>query len=256
MIISMSECFWCGHSNGVMVDWLIYPHRTDAVPPLEHNQVACCTACRSLRGGRGIAGWSADCLEQGIRVDLKKVYEALLQLDQDHPTPRTGVELRKLRTMLDMRYNPSIARLERLRKLFDRSGRLCIWCGKPLSIHHLESSVEHLVPRSRQGNDHPENLLLACIDCNNHRRNKSPAQWIEHCIREGYQPRIDLIWESLSKLQQAEKGIRIRRRAHDYQQELLDLLAQPGMEQQPHLPLQPWRIPDKPPATKPKKRKK
>ena len=250
------ECFWCGHNNGVIVDWLIYPHRTDPVPELEYNQVPCCLACRSMRGGRGVAGWAADCMENGLRIDLKKTYETLLRLDQEHPTSRTGVELRKLRTMLDMRYKPSLARLERLRKLFDRSGRGCIWCGRPLSIHHLESSTEHLVPRSKQGNDLPENLLLACIECNNHRRNKSPAVWIQHCVQEGHQPRIDLIWEALDLLQQTDKGIRIRRRAHDYQQELLKLMSEPDMDQQSYLPPHPWNIPSKPPAPKSRKKKK
>ena len=248
-------CFWCARESGVVQDWFIYPHHTDLVPDVQYNHVPCCLACRRLRAGRGIAGWLADCLEHGLNTEPRKVYEKLRDLDQEHPTKRTGVELRQLRRMLDMRYRPSVGRLDRLGKLFERSGRACIWCRRPLSIKHMESSVEHLVPKSKQGNDTPDNLLAACVDCNNRRRNKSPAEWIEHCLDKGYQPRIDLIWQSLSLLQEPSKGIRIRRRANDYQVELLGLLeSRPGIGEQPFLPPKPWIIPPKPPPSSRRRR--
>jgi len=250
-----AECFWCGRDNGIVDDWFIYPHHTEPVPDAQYNQVPTCLACRNLRSGRGIAGWLADCLEHGLPANPKSTYEKLRDLDAAHPTPRTGVELRQLRRMLDFRYKPSMSRLNRLNNLFEASGRACIWCRKPLSLQHMESSVEHIVPKSKQGNDNPDNLLTACVDCNNRRRNSSPAKWIQVSIQKGYQPKIDLVWEALTRLQQPSKGIRIRRRAHDYQVELLALLENMElMKNQPDLPALPWDIPAKPAAPKRRKR--
>jgi len=52
----------------------------------------------------------------------------------------------------------------------ERAGYRCEYCqlrqdDSPLAILH----VEHVVPRKHGGTDVPENLSLACIDCNLHK---------------------------------------------------------------------------------------
>ena len=52
----------------------------------------------------------------------------------------------------------------------DRAGNRCEYCGlhqdqSPLATLH----VEHVVPRKHGGDDGPDNLALACVDCNLHK---------------------------------------------------------------------------------------
>ena len=52
----------------------------------------------------------------------------------------------------------------------ERAGDRCEYCGlhredSPLAALH----VEHIVPKVHGGSDDPENLALACIDCNLHK---------------------------------------------------------------------------------------
>lgn len=43
----------------------------------------------------------------------------------------------------------------------------CHWCRKKLTIHN--STIDHLLARSRGGTNDPTNLVLACFPCNNGR---------------------------------------------------------------------------------------
>jgi hypothetical protein len=48
-----------------------------------------------------------------------------------------------------------------------RAGNRCEYCGlhqdeSPLATLH----IEHVIPRKHGGTDNPDNLALACIDCN------------------------------------------------------------------------------------------
>lgn len=48
----------------------------------------------------------------------------------------------------------------------------CHYCGDEL--HLLESTVDHVIPRSRGGSDEIENLVLSCGPCNRAKGNKMP----------------------------------------------------------------------------------
>jgi len=52
----------------------------------------------------------------------------------------------------------------------ERAGDRCEYCrlhqdDSPLAVLH----VEHIVPRAHGGSSNPDNLALACIDCNLHK---------------------------------------------------------------------------------------
>ena len=54
--------------------------------------------------------------------------------------------------------------------VWERAGRRCEYCqlrqsDSPLAPLH----VEHIVPKCHGGSDDPDNLALACIDCNLHK---------------------------------------------------------------------------------------
>jgi len=52
----------------------------------------------------------------------------------------------------------------------ERAGNRCEYCllhqdDSPLAVLH----VEHIIPKKHGGSDDPDNLALACIDCNLHK---------------------------------------------------------------------------------------
>jgi hypothetical protein len=51
-----------------------------------------------------------------------------------------------------------------------RAGNCCEYCGLRQEQSPLASlQIEHVLPKKHGGDDDPENLALACIDCNLHK---------------------------------------------------------------------------------------
>lgn len=60
------------------------------------------------------------------------------------------------------------------RNVFKRDGYMCQYCGcKPGSE---ELTIDHILPRSRGGMSSWLNCVLACIDCNTRKANRTPEQ--------------------------------------------------------------------------------
>lgn len=49
----------------------------------------------------------------------------------------------------------------------------CAYCGEKMTKYH----IEHVIPLSRGGSDHPDNKVLACPSCNLSKGNKLPHEW-------------------------------------------------------------------------------
>lgn len=71
-----------------------------------------------------------------------------------------------------------IERLDLRRVLRERDGDNCHWCGRALlfrwtkrktRIPLLAATFDHLIPECHAGGWHPDNLVLACHECNNDR---------------------------------------------------------------------------------------
>ena len=58
----------------------------------------------------------------------------------------------------------SIYRNEK-RLIWKRDGSACFYCMTIMKFE--EATIEHLIPKSREGSDTIENLVLACFNCNN-----------------------------------------------------------------------------------------
>jgi 5-methylcytosine-specific restriction endonuclease McrA len=56
------------------------------------------------------------------------------------------------------------------RTLFARDRYLCMYCGKPFPEHQL--TRDHIVPKSRGGQDRWENVVAACRRCNQYKGNR------------------------------------------------------------------------------------
>jgi hypothetical protein len=57
---------------------------------------------------------------------------------------------------------------------------------------------DHLIPKSKGGTHHKENLVPACERCNNTRKSKSVTGWYYRCVREGLEPDSDLLIAKLT----------------------------------------------------------
>ena len=77
--------------------------------------------------------------------------------------------------------------------LFARDQHLCLYCGQQYGKQQL--TRDHVVPISRGGRDHWQNVVTACIGYNVRKRNRTPSEasmpllavpyrpsWVEHLI--------------------------------------------------------------------------
>lgn len=69
-------------------------------------------------------------------------------------------------------------------KAAERQGWRCYWCGVPMKIHEHSDHVshppdtltaEHLTPRSKGGRNTKDNIVAACLRCNQDRADNT--QW-------------------------------------------------------------------------------
>ncbi len=63
----------------------------------------------------------------------------------------------------------------RYRLVVERAGFRCEYCRAPEAIFNLNFEVEHIVPKSKNGQDDESNWALACRACNLHKANQVEA---------------------------------------------------------------------------------
>jgi len=91
---------------------------------------------------------------------------------------------RKLRSVSRVYPFPSVIRLNKYKRIpfkgimlsrkniLRRDGHRCQYCGTTAA----PLTVDHIIPRSRGGKDSWDNLVAACIACNNRKGNRSPER--------------------------------------------------------------------------------
>ncbi len=63
--------------------------------------------------------------------------------------------------------------LNKLKELiFKRANGLCEYCKSPANISPQPFAIEHIIPKSKNGETIEENLALSCQGCNNYKYNK------------------------------------------------------------------------------------
>jgi 5-methylcytosine-specific restriction endonuclease McrA len=60
------------------------------------------------------------------------------------------------------------------RNIFKRDKFCCQYCGKQMATQDL--TLDHVMPRSRGGESSWENTVLACIDCNKMKADRTPKE--------------------------------------------------------------------------------
>lgn len=63
---------------------------------------------------------------------------------------------------------------------YDSQRGKCWWCGK--KIKEGKYHVDHRIPLARGGSNAPENLVIACPECNLSKNDKLPHEWCDRLL--------------------------------------------------------------------------
>ena len=84
-----------------------------------------------------------------------------------------GPSVVRLRAYIDVPRRRQAAGSKRLR-IYVRDGFTCQYCGRRVSANDL--TLDHITPRAQAGASTPENLVTACVPCNNRKADRTPEQ--------------------------------------------------------------------------------
>jgi 5-methylcytosine-specific restriction endonuclease McrA len=77
------------------------------------------------------------------------------------------------RTYINVRRRREAAGAKRLR-IYMRDKFRCQYCGEKKGVGEL--TLDHILPRSRGGDNSPVNIVTACVPCNNRKSNRTPNE--------------------------------------------------------------------------------
>jgi len=77
------------------------------------------------------------------------------------------------RTYINVRRRREQSGTKRLR-IYMRDRFRCQYCGEKKVVGEL--TLDHILPRSRGGDNSPVNVVTACLPCNNRKRDRTPAE--------------------------------------------------------------------------------
>ena len=77
------------------------------------------------------------------------------------------------RTYINVRRRREASGMKRLR-IYMRDKFRCQYCGEKKSASEL--TLDHILPRSRGGDNSPVNIVTACVACNNRKSDRTPAE--------------------------------------------------------------------------------
>lgn len=65
------------------------------------------------------------------------------------------------------------------RRLASNSGKPCPYCNRRMDSRYSDSqpSRDHVLPKSRGGDDFPSNIRIVCRRCNNDKAARTLAEW-------------------------------------------------------------------------------
>lgn len=87
---------------------------------------------------------------------------------------RQAVRLPSVIRLLEYRRIPVQTRSLSRKNILLRDRYTCQYCLRTLPSSEL--TLDHVVPRSRSGASTWENLVACCLDCNNHKGNRTPEE--------------------------------------------------------------------------------
>lgn len=70
------------------------------------------------------------------------------------------------------------------KNILRRDGHRCVYCGRS----DISLTVDHIVPKARKGEDTWENLVTACVGCNNKKGDRAPEEAHLKLLRKPMRP--------------------------------------------------------------------
>ncbi len=92
-------------------------------------------------------------------------------------------------------------RRTRLDEILERDEPTCVWCRRPIAVHLVEATTEHVVPKLKGGPSWIENEVAACRRCNSRRGHKNLTEWADECEQNGWEPDRARLIRTLESLQ-------------------------------------------------------
>ena len=77
------------------------------------------------------------------------------------------------RTYINIRRRREASGMKRMR-IYMRDKYRCQYCAARKSVNDL--TLDHILPRSRGGDNSPVNIVTACVPCNNRKSNRTPDE--------------------------------------------------------------------------------
>lgn len=77
------------------------------------------------------------------------------------------------------------AMVARYKQVYGTNTHQCIWCGTWIHSEAADYTLEHLIPLSANGSNHPENHHPACLSCNHDKGQLLPDEWL-NVLRRRY----------------------------------------------------------------------
>jgi 5-methylcytosine-specific restriction endonuclease McrA len=71
--------------------------------------------------------------------------------------------------------------------VFFRDKHMCQYCGDKFKDNEL--SFDHVMPKSRGGLTTWQNIVAACMDCNNRKDSKTPEEWGKKLLKIPVEPK-------------------------------------------------------------------
>jgi 5-methylcytosine-specific restriction endonuclease McrA len=94
------------------------------------------------------------------------------------------------RTYNNVRRRREASGMKRLR-IYMRDKFRCQYCGEKKPVGEL--TLDHILPRSRGGDNSPVNVVTACVPCNNRKSDRTPAEaraeWRKYLFMDVYDDR-------------------------------------------------------------------
>jgi 5-methylcytosine-specific restriction endonuclease McrA len=89
-------------------------------------------------------------------------------------TPKITVPVPSVVRLRSYRRVPRVKRSVSRKGIILRDGGMCQYCGRRSEAREL--TLDHVIPRSRGGPSTWENLVAACVRCNNRKGNRTPQE--------------------------------------------------------------------------------
>lgn len=200
-----NRCRACGRAAINIQPRMLVTRRQGGQAVLENLWLAC-PSCNHGWAGRRPLVYNLNRLERlgGVKPDRRWFAARLAILARSHQEWAASycAQAYKELTGLGLPQTPSPRLVERMLFLERRDGRGCVWCRRELDLASGDATVDHLIPRSKEGPNRLENLAVACRSCNHARANRSARAWAIRCELVGLPVNKTAIERALTTLEQ------------------------------------------------------